>query len=142
MSESRYFQYENGCVVTPRSSDVADSHVSAPGWTEVQVVPLDAIVIQRDELPEVKRRSTHVTTSTGCSWPISTEAETVYGRALEHLAVAAYLSENPPVDEAQVKALNALIVNAVTLGLASVDAARGFEEYLVRNGVTVKGADR
>lgn len=80
--------------------------------TPAKVVPADAIVIPRDELPEVTPRSDGsalrvIETGHG---PLSIAdphigADTYRRRALAALAIAEHLDQNPPVDEAQVGAL-------------------------------------
>ena len=75
---------------------------------EVQVVPLDAIVIPRDELPEVSRGERMLRLNGTTPVPYTT-ADQHRSDALTHLALAEYLREHPPVDEAQVGALDSLI---------------------------------
>ena len=121
---TRYFQNNNGTVFRAGHvrSTVPDARFEArpDEYTEVQVVPLDAIVIRREELPEVKpgeseeslRADVGGTEGDGTwIWPDSWRdpAAESWAHALEYLALAVHLRENPPVDEAQVKALAELL---------------------------------
>jgi len=77
-----------------------------------QVVPADAIVIERSALPEVRddQNFPYVVAPDLCVGPILDEGETVEGlRAygLACLALAEYGAAHPPVDEAQVEAMTA-----------------------------------
>jgi hypothetical protein len=75
-----------------------------------KVVPLDAIVIERSELPDVQAEGG------GCAVYVAPKERTYYAgdaddlwiRGLRLLAAATYLREHPPVDEAQVEALAAV----------------------------------
>jgi hypothetical protein len=105
----RHFLFPDGRV---RSSGVKEIITGEGGATEVQVVPLDAIVIRRDELPEVE---THETAHGDTVWVYGGDAfdrdadnrtaEAMRDGALRLLARAEYVREHPPVDEAQVKAI-------------------------------------
>jgi len=67
--------------------------------TEVQVVPLDAIVIRREELPGVTGSVTgpdHLNAG-GVHFDPSWSPEDARDMALRYLAAEAYLREHPPV---------------------------------------------
>lgn len=71
-----------------------------------RVVPADAIVIERDELPEVVASSSGALADVGgMSTVILPSVEEHRVVALRHLALAEHLAAHPPVDEAQVEAL-------------------------------------
>jgi hypothetical protein len=99
---TRHFQNpENQVVYTvPFHAESVQRH------TEVQVAPLDAIVIERADLPAIERKSDgRYRFDTGIDWTLDPDddtAERAYVGALEHLALCEYLREHPPVDEAQV----------------------------------------
>jgi hypothetical protein len=100
---------------------------------EVQVVPLDAIVIERADLPKVEPESSVAPLrvplpdefwSTDIDGPIRSvgpnspngKPEWHRARGLAHLALAEYLREHPPVDEAQVAALATVLREATVRG--------------------------
>jgi hypothetical protein len=132
----RYWQHEAAYGIS--TSESPDYTPSGEGWTEVQVVPLDAIVIERADLPKV----TDVTVEDdgalidGDLYDLVT-VEQHTRSALVHLTRAEYLREHPPVDEAQVAALNRLIVDAVQGGHVTIEAGESFERFLVARGVRV-----
>jgi hypothetical protein len=109
---SRVWQYnDDPQVICARPEDGSHSH-SADSWTEVQVVPLDAIVIERAQMLAVE----DVTTADDGAivdgdYNILATVEHHTRRALINLALAEYLREHPPVDEAQVAALAAMLPN-------------------------------
>lgn len=79
----------------------------------VRIVPADAIVIERSELPEVRvqgdsvtagRSSMRITTINGES-----AASRARRRAIDELALAEYAAAHPPIDEAAVTALADLV---------------------------------
>lgn len=80
--------------------------------TECKVVPANAIVIERSELPEVRPDSFDVLTVDGerLNPRIGNAAHRQI--ALRFLAVSEYLREHPPVDEAQVNALTKALIDA------------------------------
>lgn len=111
MSAMRHFRDENGWI---NSTEVhAGRYTNDPDFTEVQVAPLDAIVIRRDALPEVDPERPGFSGIVGLDGPGSADTEPVYlgvnadhlRKAREHLALAEYVAANPPVDPAQAKAI-------------------------------------
>ena len=93
-----------------------------PYSTEVQVAPLDAIVIRRDELPEVVaetwddgRVMLHAVTEPDLVWrPTQQQAVQTRRYAYAELAVAdaiaRHLRGHPPVDERAVDELQDLLI--------------------------------
>jgi len=78
---------------------------------KTKTVPADAIVILREELPEVTPRADRNVMCDGIEFStshtvIADDYREIGARAL---AVAEYLDAHPPVDEAQVKALAEVI---------------------------------
>lgn len=146
MSEKkiRYFQAEDRVVARAMSSESQSRLAADPYYTEVQVVPVDAIVIRDEQLTTFEAETVDGRTYwnqpglMGSSHEDSRDA-----RALEHearllLAKAKYLREHPPVDEEQVKAVADLISEAVDSGI-SVNATDGsLERFLVERGVRVE----
>ena len=115
MSEDkvRYFQgSRTGYVVRAGDEEAALAFDLNPAMAKVQVVPLDAIVIRRDELPEVDATRGARVNSVGIGWALdyltADREEKARSYGLAYLALAEYLREHPPVDEAQVKALKDL----------------------------------
>jgi hypothetical protein len=118
-----------------------------PEYTEVRIVPADAIVIESSELPKVavwfpgepgenlRTEFTQVTPSE-CGPNLIAHLEQ---EARERLAIAAHLREHPPVtpmDEAAVDALAAVIRAADRAGKGfSTDLARA----LIRAGYAKGG---
>lgn len=119
MSEMRHFQGKSGCLYTPY---VPENFEADPDWTEVQVAPLDAIVIRREELPEVSTDSSGDVWAMGICYDSSNAARTDARRLL---AVAEYLDANPPVDPEQVEALAKDLSRVVEFGTTTpyADAA-------------------
>lgn len=112
MSENkvRYFQAEDHVVARARSSESQSRLAADPYYTEVQVVPVDAIVIRREDVPKVHVVGGLVTAGedeNGDPYSCSAEANPnwPYWYGINALAVAEYLREHPPVDEEQVMAL-------------------------------------
>jgi hypothetical protein len=127
------------------------SHTSGdahPAFAEVQVVPLDAIVIRREDLPEVVwverlQRWETVPDERGIWAERDADPEYYERRAEEYAAMARHLRNLPPVDpevERHAEALNGLIVDAACKGLVGITAAADieFERYLVKRGVRVE----
>lgn len=155
---TRYFLGRDGGMPTPvpddEPGDRAETLANSAFYTEVQVVPLDAvvagpddIVIRRGELPEVRtgQGSSGVyyraNAGYGSALNPSGVVKDILGlaeiRAREFLALAEYLREHPPVDEEQVKALTA-IVGETHMSWDSERMAR----FLVERGVRVGGESR
>ncbi|MBN0040203.1 hypothetical protein JN535_08490 [Cellulosimicrobium cellulans] len=146
-------------------AEVRGSYDGPPGdgWVEVQVVPIDAriagpddIVIRRDELPEVTTGSGYSrgAWAGGRGWDdayiASTGraalAERAEATARKYLAVAEYLREHPPVDEAQVddiaKALGEAQQNRPFPQQLSDRELREEARLLFQQGVRVGGDSR
>lgn len=113
MSGHRYWVSVRYGHVESSAGSVDDDHdyyENRPDlYTEVQAVPLDAIVID-GPLPEVTARERYTSTSEGCSWPSRTPPDEIEKRAREHLAIARHLREHPPVDERAVDELQDLLL--------------------------------
>ena len=79
-------------------------------WKAVpaKVVPLDSIDIRRAELPEVTVRLKEYRVN-GHTFDMQTTEAEAAEYVLQAAALAEYLREHPPVDEAQVGALDSLI---------------------------------
>ncbi|MDF2915948.1 MAG: hypothetical protein K0S70_165 [Microbacterium sp.] len=115
--KTRYYRLDDGSPQAGLLCSTAEKpfhqHDEQDFWTEVQVVPLDAIVIRRDELPEVDATRGARVNSVGIGWALdyltADREEKARSYGLAYLALAEYLREHPPVDEAQVKALTDLI---------------------------------
>lgn len=105
MTEYRYFMNRLGEVYR----DEADGPFTKgfggnPPYTEVQVVPIDAIVIRRDELPEVKRSRIGYWFA-GEAEGSETNPDEWEAIGIGSLAIARHLREHPPADEEQVEEL-------------------------------------
>ena len=145
----RYFQDESGGVFYATIPDTVADYENDRTMTEVQVVPLDAIVIRRDELPEVRpatedqrasARPLVLTRRGDALHRYITNDDTVESfraKAAMYLALAEHLREHPPVDETQVKALRDL--RDEWYDLNESDTGDLFE-FLVRKGVRVEQA--
>ena len=72
----------------------------------VRIVPADAIVIDRADLPKLLVDTSHRVT-TGST--MTQSAEKAWWFVREYAALAEYLDAHPPVDEEQVKALAGLL---------------------------------
>lgn len=154
MTDFKYYRSpDSGNIYTFRTNA---SRAVPPEYEEVQVVPLDAIVIPREELPEVKVvGGNHVAASGGGdSYQIrlNSNPDWSWHRALNALAVSLYLREHPPVDEAQVKALAerirevdvpmagewpqnwAMMAHSVDWGVVSADDYEDFEVLYQHTG--------
>ena len=93
---TRYFQLPEGGII--REEWLPNMAFSA-SYPEVQVVPLDAIVIRREELPGVTGSVTgpdHLNAG-GVHFDPSWSPEDARDMALRYLAAEAYLREHPPV---------------------------------------------
>ena len=112
----------------------ADFLAAVQSELHVRLVPDDAIVIGRGELPEVHSTPMAVTVD-GNYRTIDREfkdynADYARETGLRLLALAEYLDAHPPVDEAQVKELSTLIwglpisTNAVKLARALIATGR------------------
>jgi hypothetical protein len=111
----RWWQHRDGGISpNPGWGDAA-------GWTEVQVVPLDAIVIERAEQPSMSPEQAesilaNVTAGIAGAFPRDAQIAALKLNALHRLVAAEYLREHPPVDEAQVQELSAVLREATVRG--------------------------
>jgi hypothetical protein len=147
----RYFLRPDGVIFTPPERHNYERHGMA-GFTEVRVVPLDSVVIDRSELPEVEhdvdgtfarvadRQGTFGPPVRMPSNPTEHTADAIYAQGLARLAIAAYLREHPPVDEAQVKALADDIRDATNEERLVADVDREIARHLIAQGWTNGGA--
>ena len=107
--KSRFFQHADSSVVRVSHPAYMRDYEEDPTVTEVQVVPSDAIVIRRDELPEVDTAHGARVNSVGIGWALdyltADRAEKARSYGLAYLALAEHLREHPPVDEEQVASL-------------------------------------
>lgn len=139
MSEGRvrYFQgRKSGHVSRAADENVGLIYSGNPALTEVQVVPLDAIVIRRDELPglDVDRHGTVRVDGLIESFSPHYKPDEARARGIAWIALSEYLREHPPVDEAQVKALNDIYEDWSQPHNYGVS----FGQYLVERGVRVE----
>lgn len=113
-NESRFFQLPSGTVVRVRGVEQVRDYEEDPATTEVQVVPVDAIVIRRDELPRVLTEPGAHSANVGKSlyYLRDVTEESMRSAALNNLAMAEYLREHPPVDEEQVAAVRDALLSA------------------------------
>jgi len=103
----------------------------------VRIVPADAIVIDRAELPEVTDWD-GVPGGIGVGYhhysPTYSE-KFARDAVLEYLAIAEYLAAHPPVDEAQVEALVDLLLVALNEPASTVqNRPREIAEMLIATG--------
>ena len=150
--KSRFFQHADSSVVRVSHPAYMRDYEEDPTVTEVQVVPSDAIVIRRDELPKVTTGSGRLQSGVwaeGRGWDdayiasagrgaLATRAEAI---ARKYLAVAEHLREHPPVDEAQVKALLPALQSISGYDLAT-DEGRYYaaQDLVAERGVRVGDA--
>jgi len=137
---TRYFQLPEGGII--REEWLPNMGFSA-SYPEVQVVPLDAIVIRREEFAArpVLHHEGQIK-SGGAVIPSHSLPEYAEDTARHYLALAQWLRENPPVavDEAQVKALSRLIEKAdhEDINYLDADDIRKIAHRLVESGVRVE----
>ena|SRR5690606_26364480 len=144
MSENKRRYFLQGDYVYNPDNPVAIAHYAQAGYTEVQVVPLDAIVIRRDELPEVEERdepSGPYLCAAGV-WAQDDGYETHMDRAVAQVAIAVYRQEHPPVDEGQVDALRDILLSTrkPADGRPVEEQYRDVARRLVERGVRVGDA--
>lgn len=137
MSEHRHFlsrKWGHVESIEATDSNAVQHYGEDDRYVEVQVIPTD----DTEWTPESAQR--FVLTMLG--YDESADAEDLLSEAETHLSqlagAIAYLRKLPTVDQAQIDALNGLIVKAVGKGLVSVEGGIEFEEFLVRNGVRVE----
>jgi len=111
-SDSTIFIWMDGSTVGAHI-DAADIIKAVEAECDVRLVPSDAIVILRDELPEVTE---HVPCGPCVEIPVrghlKADRATAWAEARASVALALYLDAHPPVDEAQVEALTGLLIDA------------------------------
>jgi len=121
--------------------DRADFLAAVAKECGVVIVPADAIVIERGELPDVTPGGDGLLIlDGGMVKPIRRLRADQHRRlALEHLSAAAHLDAHPPVDEAQVSALTGAI-DRLTTGVDYFDAgnAADLARALVLAGVRIE----
>ena len=104
MSDTKIFRHTDGSLAMTNHPNNIHSYRSKADWTEVQVVPLDAIVIRRAELPEVTVRLKEYRVN-GHTFDMQTTEAEAAEYVLQAAALAEYLREHPQVDEEQVASL-------------------------------------
>lgn len=139
--KTRYFQNAGDGDVWSEKGERARKFAARDHLTEVQVVPLDAIVIPRDELPKVSRGERMLRLNGTTPVPYTT-ADQHRSDALTHLALAEYLREHPPVDEAQVAAVRDALLSADSddVNYIEGDDAWKLARRMVERGVRVEQA--
>lgn len=113
------------------------------GYTPVKVVPLDAIVIDRADLPEQdsilvytdRDGVTHI--KSGTANLVTRGASPEYGESMarHYLALAQWLREHPPVDEAAVKRAKIALLD---IGYFPDSGAETVAEELVKKGYRIE----
>ena len=101
-----------------------------------KVVPADAIVIERGEVPEVKGEPGDLYVA-GFSFHMHS-ADDAHEEAVRWLAVAEHLRANPPVDEEQAERLAALILEVDVPVNNGPEWPTSWARDLVRRGVRVE----
>ena len=137
--KSRFFQHAGSSVVRVSHPAYMRDYEEDPTVTEVQVVPSDAIVIPRDELPKVSRGERMLRLNGTTPVPYTT-ADQHRSDARTHLALAEYLREHPPVDEAQVAAVRDALLSADSddVNYIEGDDAWKLARRMVERGVRVE----
>jgi len=140
---------EHDGMSTSRIFGTADFLAAVATECNVRIVPADAIVIERGELPEVviDDEGTYVRMASGVPVYLPSAigghtAADVRVHALARLALAAYLDANPPkppVDEAQVAAL-AAVIDASDIADFETNANYARRLYLAGVRVGTEGA--
>lgn len=105
MSEYRHFLHEAGRVES--YANPADRYYPPDEYTEVQVVPLDAIVIDRADLPKVAVDDDTIGAGSSSMGMDGNPLERGERYLLGMAAMVAFLREHPPVqvDEREVERL-------------------------------------
>ena len=148
--KSRFFQHADSSVVRVSHPAYMRDYEEDPTVTEVQVVPLDAIVID-GPLPKVTRHDDGPYAVAGDPGRYYLSAddtpaslrESARLQTVRLLALADYLEQHPVVDEAQVKLLDGTLRGMViTKGGERIS---GYDTYdlahrLVERGVRVEQA--
>lgn len=126
MSDLRYFRARNGLLLSTADEHSIQAYIR-DGWTEFRATPLDAIVIDPADLPEVTPDGDEITVGQVSVWGREDPAD-VERVARDFLAAARYLREHQPLDP-QVQALVDdldTIDGDTTADLAAALIARGW----------------
>jgi hypothetical protein len=145
-SEIRYFRLDDGSdqagVICSTAENSDHKHDEQDFWTEVKVVPLNAMVVRRPGRVAVQPQAEAIVQSAlSISGPVTGD---VLERAEELAAIileaVEFLREYPPVNEAQVKALGDLIDELQSGGKAYYEDPRELARDLAERGVRVGDA--
>ncbi|MFC8733140.1 hypothetical protein ACFT5B_11835 [Luteimicrobium sp. NPDC057192] len=135
----RYFQKLNGDIVPYTDDDRRLAPIVKLGsWTEVRVVPMDAVVID-GPLPDVSEDTQNIFTADFHA-PIDLTPEELDAKARAFAAMARYRREHPPVDEEQVKALASDLRDLLNPDRQMHDVDRDLARDLLGLGWTKGGA--
>lgn len=138
------------CLPPGRLTVTVDLGEIAGDWSDlpdrVQVVPADAIVIPREDLPEVVPDGTvegidgePVARFRAGGWQgFAGDGKSSRASALAHLALAEYLDAHPPVDEAKVEALAGLVRDGGPGVLTGITAEHLARRLLATGRIEVK----
>lgn len=137
----RHFQHTSGSVAIARDPEDVTYFQDRFDYTEVKVVPLDAIAIEAEDLPEVVEAkdgclrvgSQHFSRSRAANRDLA-----LWKKALRDLALELYDREHPPVDEAQVKALAFQLQGVSGYDLATEEGRRHAAEDMAHAGVRME----
>lgn len=128
-------------IIQDRSSSAGDQLLRDDEHGPLKVVPADAIVIERGDLPEVvvdgaERQLVH---AGHVERHRTTDPADVRANGLMILALAEHLAAHPPVDEAQVSALAEVVaaIGGPPLGGGTTPLAEDFARRLVERGVRI-----
>lgn len=119
---------------------VPDFLAAVASELNVRIVPADAIVIERGELPPTGLTSDGSEVFSGSGGPgtrwmrVDAGADAAMQAALAYLAIHKYLAAHPPIDGAQVAALAGLMRQAISGGAKWLDA-NAIARRLVEAGV-------
>lgn len=118
----RVFQHKNGYVT---SSEDGETFTRRPKeWTEVQIAPLDAVVIPADVLPKVEVEGDDGYTINGAAfWPGQIN-DAVYQDALALLALHRHLELEESKQTQQVRKLAELLAQGQPLVRFGAEAER------------------
>jgi hypothetical protein len=132
----RIFVNERGAVRAPVASSIS-YYEQDPRWTEVKLAPLDAIVIDRAEVPGTIEGGGYVAAALVVRG-LDADPAQVRRVGLANLAIAEYLDAPPPVDEAQVQAVKEALLAARVTGSRYDEAVTADARRLVQRGVRVE----
>lgn len=123
-------------------------HLNRDDFIDYLAENMNLTIIRNEELPPVERlgRGVIAVGEDDCTWHLGEgiTAEVCRASARRSLAIAEYLENNPPVDEAQVEALASLISrvdDTFDVDLSQV-SAKDLARRLVAAGVRVGGDDK